>query len=125
MVSPGTDAFISAMRDARARGKGSAYAVIVHELDKRYQLDLVNALTEDARRVWKQNKEPVYVETLRDVHRAVGELARSVELDDVPVFVNREGNREYRRKWILVDPKDLTPRAFDGRVVERFFNPIV
>ena len=67
----------------------------------------------------------IEVGSVGEVVPAVVGLARKVGIhsNDLAVFLNEStGDNDFRLKWVLVDPRTLTPRMVRGKRIESAYN---
>lgn len=120
MVSPANDAFSTVLgMTSRALRNAATHGVVVEKRGDGFHLQLV------------KGHPTVDVITSADVGdpgqiaKQVGKFSDLIEVDGIPVFLlvhQPEDEKQYRSKWVLVDPHTLRPRETPRGFVEREFN---
>jgi hypothetical protein len=123
LVNPGNDALAAAVSRARQLDQKvqSTYVVGISGTEGGYSVVLATVSQSGAR---AYHGTDLGVASVKEIGNALQSLARCARVDTIDlVFLDQEGSKDFRRKWVLIDPKTLAPRELCGEVVERFYNP--
>lgn len=120
MVSPANDAFSTVLgMTSRALRITATHGVVVQKQGDGFHLQLVKGHpTVDV-------ITTADVGDLREIAEQVVKFSNRIEVDGIPVFLlehQPEDEKQYRSKWVLVDPVTLRPRETSRGLVEREFN---